>query len=154
MVKRTIERETNTVTCKRSCSPAQIETRILIFRISSHFFTFSSIPFQQALIHLYLRSKIMEDRRALPPWKRELAKALIVSNMSIQQTADEVECARHTITKYRRNLRFFGDCLAPSISRNGRPPALTQEILDVHFFSLLSLVRLSFNVYLGTSAVS
>jgi hypothetical protein len=45
--------------------------------------------------------------------------------------ADEVGVSIQTVKNYSANLASFGDILPPKISRIGRPPILTQAMVDV-----------------------
>lgn len=72
----------------------------------------------------------------LPPHKRQLATLLISEDTKPQQIVDEVGCSRRTVFYYKSNLKAFGDTVAPSISKVGRPRALTEEMVDVCLKSL------------------
>jgi len=74
---------------------------------------------------------------ALPPQKRELATVLIEEGVAIQDIIEEVGCSCRTIFNYKSNIKNFGDPLSPSISKVGRPPTLTTEMIDVYYFSIL-----------------
>ena len=49
--------------------------------------------------------------------------------------ADEVGTSIQTIKNYSANLHHFGDILPPKRSRRGRPPTLTQGMINVQFYS-------------------
>jgi len=69
--------------------------------------------------------------QALPPSKRQLAQCLIEDGADVQSIVDEVDCCRRTVFNYKRNIKEHGSCLAPSVSRMGRPPKVTDEIIEV-----------------------
>jgi transposase len=73
----------------------------------------------------------MHGGQSLPPSKQQLVEALIEDGATIQDIMDQVGCSRATVFNYKRNLKDFGTVLAPSISRMGRPPTLTDEMVEV-----------------------
>ena len=79
----------------------------------------------------------MDGGQSLPPIRRQLAQALIESGAKSLHVAKEVKCSLATVYNYKENIRLFGHTLAPSISRIGRPPVFTVEMLDVCPFILL-----------------
>ena len=73
----------------------------------------------------------MGGAQSLPPARRQLAQCMIEEGVPIQSIIEEVRCSERTIFNYKRNLKDHGSCLAPSISRMGRPPILADAMIEV-----------------------
>ena len=96
--------------------------------------------------------------QALPPSKQQLAQCLIEDGVDVQSIAEEVDCCRRTVFNYKRNLKQHGSCLAPSISRMGRPPKVTDEIIKVQYtpwvkLAFHSLSRVELKSWVGFETV-
>ena len=68
----------------------------------------------------------------MPPSKQQLIQALIEDGATPKSIVEEVKCSRATVFNYKNNLRDFGMVLAPSQGRIGRPPSLTEEMIEVY----------------------
>ena len=73
----------------------------------------------------------MDGGRTLPPSKQQLIQALIEEGATLKSIVEEVKCSRATVFNYKHNLKDFGMVLAPSQARIGRPPSLTEEMVEV-----------------------
>jgi transposase len=70
--------------------------------------------------------------KALSVEAREAIKMrLLEGKRNNTDIADEVGVSIQTVKNYSANLASFGDILPPKISRIGRPPILTQAMVDV-----------------------
>ena len=74
---------------------------------------------------------------SLPLSKRQLAQIFLENDSTVKHIVKEVRCNLTTAYKYKDNVCDCGETLAPSISRIGRTPILTAEILEVLSFSWL-----------------
>jgi transposase len=62
---------------------------------------------------------------------------LTEGGMSHLAIADEAGVSLQTVKNYSSNLATYGSILPPSVSRRGRPPLLTREMVDVCYFALV-----------------
>ena len=77
----------------------------------------------------------------LPPIKRQLIATLIASGTLPKEITETAKCSRRTVFNYKHNLSRFEDTRAQSISKVGRPSALTQEMEKVSICHVLSSVK-------------
>ena len=73
----------------------------------------------------------MDGGRTLPPFKQQLIQALIEDGATPKSIVEEIKCSRATVFNYKNNLRDFGMVLASSQGHIGRPPSLTEEMVEV-----------------------
>jgi hypothetical protein len=64
---------------------------------------------------------------------------LTESGMSHLVIANEAEVSLQMIKNYSLNLATYSSILPPSVSRHGRPPLLTREIVDVCNLALIKV---------------
>ena len=77
----------------------------------------------------------MPGKQSLSPFEQQLARTLIETELLLNHIVEEVGCSLTTVYNYKKNLRIFNDCLAPSISKMGRPSNLTREMCEVCLLS-------------------
>jgi len=67
----------------------------------------------------------------LPQSKRDAIKQRLHENIPHIAIAEEMSVSIQTVKNYSSNMKHHDAVLLPSISRTGRPPALTRKIIDV-----------------------
>ena len=88
----------------------------------------------------YLNLESTYGTYSLPPVKQQLGQCLIEDGADVETIADEVRCTPRMAFNYKRNLRDNGTCLAPSISRKGRPSILTEAMIEVQLMCSLKSI--------------
>jgi predicted ArsR family transcriptional regulator len=77
--------------------------------------------------------------RELPKYKRDAIKARInEGKKDLLDIADEMSVSDQTVKNYSANLHKFGSVLPPSIRKKGRPPLMSQEMIEVSPLCILS----------------
>lgn len=69
--------------------------------------------------------------KALPQSKRDAIETRLKEGIHHSKIADEVNVSIQTVKNYSTNLKHHGAVLLPSISKLGRPPILTREMVEV-----------------------
>jgi|SRR5271155_2633899 len=69
----------------------------------------------------------------LPQSKREAIKQRLDENTPHISIAEEMSVSIQTVKNYSTTLKQHDVVLLPSVSRRGRPPRMTREMLDVLF---------------------
>ena len=69
--------------------------------------------------------------KALPQSKRDAIKTQLEEGIPHTTIADEINVSLQTVKNYSTNLKHHGTTLLPSVSKMGRPPILTQEMVEV-----------------------
>src|SRR5271169_46631 len=69
--------------------------------------------------------------KALPQSKRDPIKTLLEEGIPHATIADEINISIQTIKNYSTNLKHHDTVLLPGISKLGRPPILTREMVEV-----------------------
>ena len=69
--------------------------------------------------------------KRLPQTKRDAIQARIEQGVPHIDIADEMNVSIQTVKNYSANLKHYNTVLLPSISRIGRPPIFTQEMIEV-----------------------
>lgn len=121
-----------TVDCKITVTSAQIK---IFFRVPIKFYpktTFRTIYRDRVYFKAGLVPKIEEMVPPLPPHKQQLAKLLLDDNTSPQSVADELNCSRRTVFRYKRNIGLFGQPIQPRVDKVGRPSIFTVEMTEVY----------------------
>jgi hypothetical protein len=93
---------------------------------------FSSKISTKTSLSTHFASKISRMPKHLSHEARETIKMrLLERKLDHVDIADEVGTSIQTVKNYSVNLRYFGDILPPKLTRRGRPPILTQEMINV-----------------------
>ena len=75
--------------------------------------------------------------RPLTEPQREIAINLLELNMPPREIATQEPCSYDQVMKMKRNIRNFGQVVAPKLSAQGRPVKITQAVIDVTLQSVL-----------------
>ena len=84
--------------------------------------------------------------KALPQFKRDAIKTRIQEGVPHFMIAEEMNVSIPTVKFYSSNLKNYGTVILPSISKRGRKPILTQEMVEVRLPKLKSKIFVSRNV--------
>ena len=68
--------------------------------------------------------------KPLPQSKRDAIRTRLNEGTPHSTIADEVNVSIQTVKNYSTNLKHHGTVLLPSVSKSGRPPILTQEMVE------------------------
>jgi len=74
----------------------------------------------------------------LPQSKRNTIKQCLLENTLYSAISEEISVSIQTVKNYSTTLKHHDAVLLPTVSRMGRPPAITHEMVDVPFSKTLS----------------
>ena len=70
--------------------------------------------------------------------KQDAIKQRLLENTPHIAIAEETSVSIQTVKNYSATLKHHDAVLLPTVSRMGRPPAMTREMVDVSFSKALS----------------
>ena len=82
----------------------------------------------------------------LPQSKRDAIKQRLLENTPHIVIAEEMSISIQTVKNYSTTLKHHDAVLLPTVSRMGRPPAMTQQIVDVSFQKFRRSLQISFTI--------
>jgi hypothetical protein len=80
--------------------------------------------------------------RALSENQRMLVETLIQAKIPPGEIAIQAKCSVSQVKKMKRNKRGFGTVVRPKLKKQGRPRALTQEMVEVHSSPIILQARI------------
>ena len=69
--------------------------------------------------------------KPLPQSKRDAIKTRLEEGIPHTAIADEMNVSMQTVKNYSTNLKHYDTVILPSACLRGRPPILTQEMVEV-----------------------